>query len=68
VIEHPRVVGHDLLLVTTEFDRWETRTQRVADRLDVLFVDEDGSPLVAELKRPVVLPVHKHRCNGADRS
>jgi hypothetical protein len=51
IIEHPRVVGNNLLLITSEFDRWETRTHRVWDRLDVLFLDEDGSPLVAELKR-----------------
>jgi hypothetical protein len=51
ITEHPEIVGRDLLLVTTEFDQWEIRDQKVADRLDVLFLDTDGSPVVAELKR-----------------
>lgn len=51
VEDHTEMVGPDLLLVTTEFDRWEIKQQRVADRLDVLFLDSDGHPLVAELKR-----------------
>ena len=32
-------------------DQWELRAQRVEDRLDVLFLDSDGAPVVAELKR-----------------
>jgi hypothetical protein len=51
IAEHPEVIGADLLLVTSEFDRWEVKDQKVADRLDLLFIDSDGSPLVAELKR-----------------
>src|SRR5262245_55731076 len=51
IAEHPEVIGADLLLVTSEFDRWELKDQKVADRLDLLFIDSDGSPLVAELKR-----------------
>lgn len=49
--DHPEIVGRDLLVVTTEFDQWESREARVADRLDVLFLDSFGSLLVAELKR-----------------
>jgi RecB family endonuclease NucS len=49
--DHPEMVGRDLLVVTTEFDQWESRDARVADRLDVLFLDSVGSLLVAELKR-----------------
>ncbi len=45
------MIGPDLLLITTEFDRWELRQQKVADRLDVLCIDSDGRLLVAELKR-----------------
>ena len=45
------MIGPDLLLITTEFDRWELKQDKVADRLDVLFLDSDGHPLVAELKR-----------------
>lgn len=51
VTEHPELVGEDLLLVTSEFDQWELRDQRVSDRLDVLFLDSSGSLVVAELKR-----------------
>jgi hypothetical protein len=51
VIEHPEIVGDDLLLITSEFDRWELRERRVPDRLDVLFLDSNGSLVIAELKR-----------------
>lgn len=51
IAEHPGVIGDDLLLVTSEFDRWEIKEHKVADRLDLLFMDSHGSPLVAELKR-----------------
>ncbi len=51
VEDHPEMIGTDLLLITTEFDRWELKQSKVADRLDVLFLDSDGHPLVAELKR-----------------
>src|SRR6266571_6684670 len=51
IAAHPEIVGDDLLFVTSEFDRWEIKQQRVLDRLDLLFVDSRGLPLVAELKR-----------------
>jgi hypothetical protein len=51
ITEHPELVEEGLLLVTSEFDRWEHRDHRVQDRLDVLFLDRAGSLLVAELKR-----------------
>lgn len=51
VEDHPEMIGTDLLLITTEFDRWELKQDKVADRLDILFLDSDGHPLVAELKR-----------------
>ena len=47
---YPEIVERDLLVVTTEFNQWELRAQRVEDRLDVLFLDSDGAPVVAELK------------------
>jgi len=51
IIEHPELVGTGLLLITSEFDRWEIRDKKVADRLDALFLDTTGAPVVAELKR-----------------
>lgn len=51
VAERPEIVGPGLLVVTTEFDRWELRERRVLDRLDVLFLDTGGSLVVGELKR-----------------
>jgi hypothetical protein len=47
--DYPEIVGPDLLVVTTEFDRWEVGSDRVRDRLDVLFLDSSGSLVVAEL-------------------
>jgi hypothetical protein len=51
VTEHPELISPGLLLVTTEFDRWEIRDHKVADRLDALFLDESGAPVVVEFKR-----------------
>jgi len=48
---YPEIVGPDLLVITTELDRWEFTAGRVRDRLDVLFLDSAGSLVVAELKR-----------------
>lgn len=48
---YPEFIGADLLVVTTELDAWEFGSDRVKDRLDVLFLDSTGSLLVAELKR-----------------
>ncbi len=49
--EYPEIIGPDLLIITTELDRWEVGDERVRDRLDVLFLDSAGSLVVAELKR-----------------
>ena len=49
--DYPEIVGSDLLIITTEFDRWEFGEGRVRDRLDLLFLDSTGSLVVAELKR-----------------
>ena len=51
IVDQPEIIEPDLLLIATEFDRWQVRDQIVADRLDVLFLDSDGCLLVAELKR-----------------
>jgi hypothetical protein len=51
VTEHPDLIAPGLLLITTEFDRWEVREHKVADRLDALFLDTAGAPVVVEFKR-----------------
>ncbi len=38
-------------MVTTECDRWALGSERIRDRLDVLFLDSTGALVVAELKR-----------------
>ena len=51
VLAHPEMLGVDVLVITSEFDRWMSRDGREADRLDVLGLDADGRLVVAELKR-----------------
>jgi hypothetical protein len=51
ITTHPDLIAPGLLLITTEFDRWEVRDQKVADRLDALFLDTGGALVVAEFKR-----------------
>ena len=51
VTSHPELIAPGLLLITTEFDRWEIKNHRVADRLDALFLDPSGAPVVVEFKR-----------------
>jgi hypothetical protein len=51
IAERPEIIEPGLLLITSEFDEWEARQLRVADRLDLLFLDQAGAPLIAELKR-----------------
>jgi hypothetical protein len=51
VIEHPDILGPDILVVTFEFDHWQSTAGRERDRLDVLGIDTAGRLVVAELKR-----------------
>lgn len=53
VRELPDFLGRGLLLITEELADWEDVGGRVADRLDLLFLDQDGRLLVVELKRGV---------------
>lgn len=46
-IEEPRILGEDLLVVTSEFEGFE----RTRDRLDILALDQAGKLVVVELKR-----------------
>lgn len=47
VIEEPRILGEDLLVVTSEYAGFED----TLDRLDVLALDPEGKLVVIELKR-----------------
>jgi hypothetical protein len=51
VLAHPEILGPDVLIVTCEFDRWQSRGGAERDRLDVLGLASDGHLVVAELKR-----------------
>ncbi len=48
---NPDFLGSGLLYVAEEFADWEGAAGPVADRLDLLFLDEDGRLVVVELKR-----------------
>lgn len=48
---HPDFLESGLLLITEEFADWEGAGGPIADRLDLLFLDQDGRLQVVELKR-----------------
>lgn len=47
IIAHPHLLGENLLIVTSEFDKFDGSSKR----LDLLALDEDGNLVVVELKR-----------------
>jgi hypothetical protein len=51
VLANPNILGSGVLVITSEFDRWESRAGAERDRLDVLGLSTDGHLVVAELKR-----------------
>jgi hypothetical protein len=51
VLAHPEILGAGVMIVTSEFDRWESRSGEERDRLDILGLADDGHLVVAELKR-----------------
>jgi hypothetical protein len=48
---HPEIIRPDVMVVTSESDRWGSRSGPERDRLDVLGLARDGHLIVAELKR-----------------
>jgi hypothetical protein len=51
VVAHPEILGPEIIIVTMEFDRWQSPSRRNADRLDILGLHSSGELVVAELKR-----------------
>jgi hypothetical protein len=56
ILANPDIIGEDILVITSEFDRWlpnaVSRSNRaIRDRLDILGLDATGQLVVAELKR-----------------
>jgi len=49
ILEYPKILGEDLLIVTTEYDRFD----KTNDRFDILAIDKNGKLVVIELKRDV---------------
>lgn len=59
VIDHPEVLGPDVRVVATQFDRWQTEGgSRARERLDVLGLENSGRLVVAELKRDTDAAIH----------
>jgi hypothetical protein len=54
VLDHPEILGSEIRIVSTEFDKWITSTgEPDRDRLDILGLDKGGRLVVGELKRGV---------------
>jgi hypothetical protein len=51
VIAHPEILGPNVLIVTSEFDRWQSKVGPERHRPDVIGLDGDGHLVVVELKR-----------------
>lgn len=53
VMSNPQIIGPDLIVVTSEFADWESKSAKIYERPDILFLDSAGGLIVAELKRDV---------------
>lgn len=59
VVDHPEVLGDDVLIVTTQYNKWSSDFGDLArERLDVLGLDSSGQLVVVELKRGTDQNVH----------
>lgn len=47
IAEHPEILGEDLFILTTEYDKFD----KTNERLDILAIDYSGTLVVIELKR-----------------
>lgn len=51
ILANPKVLGPDVKIVASEFDRWQTATGApVNDRLDIFGLDSEGRLVIVELK------------------
>jgi hypothetical protein len=51
IIAHPDILGPGVLIITSEFDKWQSKGGAERHRPDVIALDRDGRLIVAELKR-----------------
>lgn len=51
VMAHPAIIGEGVLVITSEFDLFESPAGPERDRLDILGLDRSGRLVLAELKR-----------------
>lgn len=58
IVDNPQVLGDDLMVVSTQFNRWESQVGTAAERLDVLALSSSGQTVVIELKRGRDATVH----------
>ncbi|MFC6015215.1 endonuclease NucS domain-containing protein [Plantactinospora solaniradicis] len=52
MVEHPKAIAEGARVVAVEFNKWTTSAGKsIADRLDILAIDQTGRLIVVELKR-----------------